>query len=231
IVLGVALNWAWGRKVAITDMPQMVALFNGMGGGSAAAIGAVELVRLAAGAAAGGGAPSRPTLVLAVIGALIGAVSLTGSVIAWAKLDGRMDKRYTFPGQQWFNAAVAVAAVACGAIAIQTLALPWIVAFFALALLLGGLMTLPIGGADMPVVISLYNAFTGLAVAFEGYVLGNEALIIAGTMVGAAGMLLTRLMAKAMNRSIKNVLFSNFGGGSAQMQEIGGSMKPIEAAD
>ena len=84
---------------------------------------------------------------------------------------------------------------------------------------------------DMPVVISLYNAFTGLAVAFEGYVLGNEALIIAGTMVGAAGMLLTRLMAKAMNRKISNVLFSNFGGGGAAMQEIGGSMKPIEAAD
>ncbi|HTL14134.1 MAG TPA: NAD(P)(+) transhydrogenase (Re/Si-specific) subunit beta [Thermomonas sp.] len=228
IVLGVGLNWAWGRKVAITDMPQMVALFNGMGGGSAAAIGAVELVRLSM---AGTVVPSRLTLVLAVVGALIGAVSLTGSVIAWAKLDGRMDKRYTFPGQQWFNAAVAVAAVGCGAMALHTLALPWIVAFFVLALALGVLMTLPIGGADMPVVISLYNAFTGLAVAFEGYVLGNEAMIIAGMMVGAAGILLTRLMAKAMNRSIKNVLFSNFGGGSARMQAIGGSMKSIEAAD
>ena len=228
IVIGVGLNWIWGRKVAITDMPQMVALFNGMGGGSAAAIGAVELVRLSM---AGALAPPRLTLVLAVVGALIGAVSLTGSVIAWAKLDGRMDKRYTFPGQQWFNALVAIAAVGCGVMALHTLALPWIAAFFALALALGVLMTLPIGGADMPVVISLYNAFTGLAVAFEGYVLGNEALIIAGTMVGAAGMLLTRLMAKAMNRSIKSVLFSNFGGGGAAMQAIGGSMKPIEAAD
>ncbi|MFN3703938.1 NAD(P)(+) transhydrogenase (Re/Si-specific) subunit beta [Thermomonas sp.] len=228
IVIGVGLNWIWGRKVAITDMPQMVALFNGMGGGSAAAIGAVELVRLSM---AGALAPPRLTLVLAVVGALIGAVSLTGSVIAWAKLDGRMDKRYTFPGQQWFNALVAIAAVGCGVMALHTLALPWIAAFFALALVLGVLMTLPIGGADMPVVISLYNAFTGLAVAFEGYVLGNEALIIAGTMVGAAGMLLTRLMAKAMNRSIKSVLFSNFGGGGSAMQAIGGSMKPIEAAD
>ncbi|WP_449446331.1 NAD(P)(+) transhydrogenase (Re/Si-specific) subunit beta [Thermomonas brevis] len=227
IAIGVGLNWIWGKKVAITDMPQMVALFNGMGGGSAAAIGAVELVKFSGGAPL----PSRLSLALAVIGALIGAVSLTGSVIAWAKLDGRMDKRYTFPGQQWFNALVALAAVVCGAMAIQTLALPWIVAFFALALALGVLMTLPIGGADMPVVISLYNAFTGLAVAFEGYVLGNEALIIAGTMVGAAGMLLTRLMAKAMNRKIGSVLFSNFGGGGAAMQEIGGSMKPIEAAD
>ncbi|MBS0200528.1 MAG: NAD(P)(+) transhydrogenase (Re/Si-specific) subunit beta [Proteobacteria bacterium] len=227
IIVGVVPTWLWGKKVAITDMPQMVALFNGMGGGSAAAIGAVELWK----AASGGEHPSEFTLALAGIGSLIGAVSLTGSIIAWAKLDGRMDKRYTFPGQQWFNAAVAVAAVICGAMAVHTLALPWIVAFFLLALGLGKLMTLPIGGADMPVVISLYNAFTGLAVALEGYVLGNPALIIAGTMVGAAGMLLTRLMAKAMNRSIKNVLFSNFGGGGAQMQEIGGSMKPIEAAD
>lgn len=228
IVIGVGLNWLWGKKVAITDMPQMVALFNGMGGGSAAAIGAVELVRYAGGESA---VPSTFTLSLAVTGALIGAVSLTGSVIAWAKLDGRMDKRYTFPGQQWFNALVALAAVASGVMALTTLAMPWIIAFFVLSLALGVLMTLPIGGADMPVVISLYNAFTGLAVAFEGYVLGNEALIIAGTMVGAAGMLLTRLMAKAMNRKISNVLFSNFGGGSAAMQEIGGSMKPIEAAD
>ena len=227
IVIGVGLNWAWGKKVAITDMPQMVALFNGMGGGSAAAIGAVELVRYSGGTPA----PSMFTLVLAVTGALIGAVSLTGSVIAWAKLDGRMDKRYTFPGQQWFNAAIAVAAIACGVMALQTLAMPWIIAFFVLALALGVLMTLPIGGADMPVVISLYNAFTGLAVAFEGYVLGNQALIVAGMMVGAAGMLLTRLMAKAMNRPISGVLFSNFGGSSAEMQEIGGSMKPIEAAD
>ena len=227
IVIGVGLNWIWGRKVAITDMPQMVALFNGMGGGSAAAIGAVELLKASGGAAAHG----RLALALAVIGALIGAVSLTGSVIAWAKLDGRMDKRYTFPGQQWFNMGVAIAAVACGVLALQTLAMPWIVAFFVLSLALGVLMTLPIGGADMPVVISLYNAFTGLAVAFEGFVLGNEALVIAGMMVGAAGMLLTRLMAKAMNRGIGSVLFSNFGGSSGEMQEIGGAMKPIEAAD
>jgi NAD(P) transhydrogenase subunit beta len=227
IVIGVGLNWVWGKKVAITDMPQMVALFNGMGGGSAAAIGAVELVKFSGGEPV----PSQLSLVLAVVGALIGAVSLTGSIIAWAKLDGRMDKRYTFPGQQYFNALVALAAVVCGVMAVTTLAMPWIIAFFLLALGLGKLMTLPIGGADMPVVISLYNAFTGLAVAFEGYVLGNEALIIAGTMVGAAGMLLTRLMAKAMNRKISNVLFSNFGGSSAAMQEIGGSMKPIEAAD
>jgi NAD(P) transhydrogenase subunit beta len=225
-VIGIALTWFWGKKVAITDMPQMVALFNGMGGGSAAAIGAVELLKFSA----VGPAPSMTTLVLGVVGALIGAVSLSGSIIAWAKLDGRMDKRYTFPGQQLFNAAVALVAIVLGGIVVHSLGVPMIIAFFVAALALGVLMTLPIGGADMPVVISLYNALTGLAVAFEGYVLGNEALIIAGMMVGAAGMLLTRLMAKAMNRSIKSVLFSNFGGGG-QAQEISGAQKPIEAGD
>ncbi|MDN5782262.1 MAG: NAD(P)(+) transhydrogenase (Re/Si-specific) subunit beta [Luteimonas sp.] len=225
-VIGIALTWFWGKKVALTDMPQMVALFNGMGGGSAAAIGAVELLRFSG----VGAAPSKTTLVLGVVGALIGSVSLSGSIIAWAKLDGRMDKRYTFPGQQLFNAAVAIAAVVLGGIVVHSLGVPMIIAFFIVALALGVLMTLPIGGADMPVVISLYNALTGLAVAFEGYVLGNEALIIAGMMVGAAGMLLTRLMAKAMNRSIKSVLFSNFGGGGEQ-QEITGAQKPIEAGD
>ena len=244
IVLGVGLNWAWGKKVAITDMPQMVALFNGMGGGSAAAIGAVELLRwssaqaqIDAQQALAPTATIEPlmispvVMVLAVLGSLIGAVSLTGSIIAWAKLDGRMDKRYTFPGQQWFNALVALATVVLGAWALTSLGMPVIVAFFVAALVLGVLMTLPIGGADMPVVISLYNAFTGLAVAFEGYVLGNEALIIAGMMVGAAGILLTRLMAKAMNRSIKSVLFSNFGGGGGDAAEITGSQKPIDASD
>jgi NAD(P) transhydrogenase subunit beta len=226
IVLGVGVNWVWGKKVAITDMPQMVALFNGMGGGSAAAIGAVELLRFSA----EGKAPNMVTLGLAVVGALIGAVSLTGSVIAWAKLDGRMDKRYTFPGQQIFNALVAIAAVVLGVLALTTLQVPYIIAFFVAALALGVLMTLPIGGADMPVVISLYNAFTGLAVAFEGYVLGNEALIIAGMMVGAAGMLLTKLMAKAMNRSINSVLFSNFGA-TGEAAAIEGSQKPIDASD
>ena len=117
IVVGVAINWMWGRKVAMTDMPQMVALFNGMGGGSAAAIGAVELLK----ASAGKTEHTPLALGLAALGSLIGAVSLTGSVIAWAKLDGRMDKRYAFPGQQWFNALIALATVASGVMAFQTL--------------------------------------------------------------------------------------------------------------
>jgi NAD(P) transhydrogenase subunit beta len=238
LVIGTGAAWWSGKKVAITDMPQMVALYNGMGGGSAAAIGAVELLKYAAlvpgeptlQAPAGELAPSTLTLLLAVLGAAIGAVSLSGSVIAWAKLDGRLDRRMVFPGQQWFNALVLIAMLVAGGWSVMTLDVPVILAFFALALGLGVLMTLPIGGADMPVVISLYNALTGLAVAFEGYVLGNQALIIAGMMVGAAGMLLTRLMAKAMNRPIRGVLFSNFGGGGAA-QEIAGSQKPIEAGD
>ena len=226
VALGTVLAWVSGKKVAITDMPQMVALYNGLGGGSAAAIGAVELLRWTD----AGAAPGVVVPVLALLGALIGSVALSGSIIAWAKLDGRMDKRYSFPGMQLFNAAVFLAALVLGGLLLRSLGVPLVVAFFVAALALGVLMTLPIGGADMPVVISLYNALTGLAVAFEGYVLGNEALIIAGMMVGAAGILLTRLMAKAMNRPISGVLFGSFGGGG-QAQEISGSQKPIEAGD
>ncbi len=243
VVTGTGVAWWSAKRVAITDMPQMVALYNGMGGGSAAAIGAVELLRFSflanrdtthwseqALADLAARQPSAAVLALAVIGSAIGAVSLSGSIIAWAKLDGRLDRRVTFPGQQVFNLLVALAMVVLGIWAAVTLSPVAIISFFVVALALGVLMTLPIGGADMPVVISLYNAFTGLAVAFEGYVLGNEALIIAGMMVGAAGILLTRLMAKAMNRPISGVLFSNFGGGGVA-QEITGAQKPIEASD
>jgi NAD(P) transhydrogenase subunit beta len=242
IVLALALSavfWVWGQRVPLTDMPQMVAIFNGMGGGSAAAIGAVALVNASGHAGActaeaiAAHACLGPTKAsLAVLGALIGAVSFSGSVIAWAKLDGRMDKRYVFPAQQAVNAALTLAAVASGVLLVaQGTPVLWVIAlFFALALLLGVTMTLPIGGADMPVVISLYNALTGLAVAFKGYVLQNEALMIAGMVVGAAGMLLTQLMAKAMNRSLGNVLFGSFGA-AGPAQEIRGAQKPVEASD
>ncbi len=240
MIVAIALSyvfWIWGKRVPITDMPQMVAIFNGMGGGSAAAIGAAAMLNAAtftgecsAAAMADHACMDRTKTVLAMLGALIGAVSFSGSVIAWAKLDGRLDKRFTFPGQQWFNLLVFVVAVAIGAYLVFALDVPLIIAFFVLCLAFGVLMTLPIGGADMPVVISLFNAFTGLAVAFEGYVLQNEALIIAGTVVGAAGMLLTQLMAKAMNRPISGVLFSSFGGGGSG-EAITGNMKPIEASD
>jgi NAD(P) transhydrogenase subunit beta len=159
-------------------------------------------------------------------------VSFSGSLIAFAKLQGWLDRRFVFPGQRAVNLLVLAAAVATGAaLAWGQLGMGPIVVFFALALLFGLMMTLPIGGADMPVVISLYNAFTGLAVAFEGFVLQNEAMIIAGTVVGAAGTLLTQLMARAMNRSLGNVLFGNFGAAGGAAQAIAGSQKPIEAAD
>lgn len=240
IGIGTSVAWISGKKVAMTDMPQMVALYNGMGGGSAAAIGAVELFKAAALAGAAVTAMDMQAAqeqfgftksLLAVVGALIGAVSFSGSLIAFAKLQGWMDKRYTFPGQQAFNLLLFVAAIVLGGMLMFQLDERIIIAFFIVCLVLGVSMTLPIGGADMPVVISLYNAFTGLAVAFEGYVMQNPALIIAGMVVGAAGTLLTQLMAKAMNRPITNVLFSNFGGGGAAAQEISGSQKPVEASD
>src|SRR5690606_11426631 len=169
LVLGTVLAWVSGKRVAITDMPQMVALYNGLGGGSAAAIGAVELLRWSAAGQAG----SRTALVLGVLGWAMGSVAPSGSIIAGAKLGGRMDKRYSFPGMQLFNAAVFLAAVVLGGMVVHSLGVPQITAFFVVALALGVLMTLPIGGADMPVVISLYNALTGLAVAFVGYEIGS----------------------------------------------------------
>ncbi len=241
MVVAIALSyvfWIWGKKVPITDMPQMVAIFNGMGGGSAAAIGAAMLITSAnyegvctPAASAAHACLDQTKLILAILGSLIGAIAFSGSVIAWAKLDGRLDKTFRFGGQQIVNLLCFLTALGLGAFLVFALDVNIIIAFFVVALIFGVLMTLPIGGADMPVVISLYNAFTGLAVAFKGYVLGNEALIIAGTVVGAAGMLLTQLMAKAMNRPISNVLFSNFGGGGGEGQEITGSQKPIEASD
>jgi len=203
----------------------MIALYNGMGGGAAAAIAAVELFS---------GADHGLTFsVLAVLGGLIGAVSFSGSLVAFAKLQGLMKKTVRFRGQQVFNVVLlAVTLVAAGVIVVQHTGANVVTVFFLLALVLGVTMTLPIGGADMPVVISLYNALTGLAVAFEGFVLQNAAMIIAGTVVGAAGTLLTQLMAKAMNRSLGNVLFSGFGDTAVASGEgIEGSMKPIEASD
>jgi NAD(P) transhydrogenase subunit beta len=236
IAISTALAWYSGKKVAMADMPQMVALYNGMGGGSAAAIGASALMGFAALANAPRFVPMQEhantsQVVLAVIGALIGSISFTGSLIAFAKLQGWMDKTFRFPGQKIVNGLCFLLALFAGFVVVHHMWPHAIVLFFAFALLFGILMTLPIGGADMPVVISLYNAFTGLAVGFEGYVQQNVALIIAGTVVGAAGTLLTRLMAKAMNRSISNVLFSNFGAGGGGSQEIKGSLKPIEADD
>ncbi len=233
LALGGGIAWWSGRKVALTAMPQMVALYNGMGGGAAGAIAAVELF--------GNKAQGLAQLVVTLLGALIGAVSLSGSVIAWAKLDGVIKKPLRVRGQQAVNALVMLATLVVGGyIAFVTqsgveplIPMPQLITlFFGCALVFGVLMTLPIGGADMPVVISIYNALTGLAVGFEGFVLQNPALMIAGMVVGAAGTLLTLLMAKAMNRSVGNVVFTNFGTPAKhKLGNIKGSLKPVEAGD
>ena len=233
LALGGGVAWWSGRTVAMTAMPQVVALYNGMGSGAAGAIAAFELV---------GGKPQGTTaLSVTLLGGLIGAVSLSGSLIAWAKLDGVLAEPIRFKGQQAVNGLVLLATLIVGTyvvVASQSQAvLPLssmasIDLFFGCALVLGIMMTLPIGGADMPVVISIFNAFTGLAVAFEGLVLQNPAMMIAGMVVGAAGMLLTLLMAKAMNRSVSNVVFTNFGGMPRHRQgKVKGDLKPMQPGD
>lgn len=231
LALGGIIAFVAARRVKMTDMPQMVAIYNGMGGGAAAGIAAAEFLR----------AGQMPTsfAVLGIAGALIGGVAFSGSMIAFAKLQGFIRKSFLFAGQNVFNGLVLLAALALGTVTalqhLDVLGGPehlMLTLFFVLALVYGVLMTLPIGGADMPVVISLFNALTGLAVALEGYVLSNAALIIAGTVVGAAGTLLTQLMAKAMNRSLANVLFAGFGAsGGAELAAVEGTMKEMSADD
>jgi NAD(P) transhydrogenase subunit beta len=233
LLVGGGAAWWVGKKVAMTAMPQMVAIYNGMGGGAAGSIAAVELF--------GARAHGATQLIVTLLGALIGAVSFSGSLIAWAKLQGVLNKPLRMKGQQILNATVLIAIVGVGGVmlfaalggSIGFISTPQLITLFlGLALVLGILVTLPIGGADMPVIISIYNAFTGLAVGLEGFVLGNPALMIAGMVVGAAGLLLTLLMAKAMNRSVSNVLFTNFGDAPKQKQgAIKGSLKPCEAGD
>jgi NAD(P) transhydrogenase subunit beta len=233
LAIGGAGAWFVGRKVPMTAMPQMVAIYNGLGGGAAGSIAAVELF--------GARTHGATQLAVTLLGGCIGAVSMSGSVIAWAKLDGVIKKPMRFKGQQFVNAAAMIASIAVAGVIIASglgvggLLLPtatWIWLYFACALLFGILMTLPIGGADMPVVISIYNAFTGLAVGLEGFVLQNPALMIAGMVVGAAGLLLTLLMAKAMNRSIANVLFTNFGTPvKTKPGAIKGTERPVDASD
>ena len=229
IVLGGGAAWWAGRVVKMTDMPQMVAVYNGMGGGAAALIAAVEFARAEV------HGPIVATL--AVLGSLIGSVAFSGSVVAFLKLQGVLTKALRLPAQNLINVGLAALTLGLGAwivtdSAAAGTASPWLlVLFFLLSLALGAVLTMPIGGADMPVVISLLNAFTGLAVGFEGYVLGNPTLIIAGIVVGASGMLLTQLMAKAMNRPILNVLFTPITGEAQAGTAIEGRMKEVTATD
>lgn len=215
-----------GRVVKMTAMPEMIAMFNGMGGGAAATIAAIELMRLI-----GHHSSHMPmtVIVLGLFGAMIGSISFTGSILAFVKLRDWIKNATNFPMQQIFNGVMFLLTVAFGIAFIVTHSLLIFILFFVFSLIYGVLMTIPIGGADMPVVIALYNAFTGLAVACEGFLLNNIAMIVAGTVVGAAGSLLTVLMAKAMNRSICNILFSKFtvtGGAKAE-----GVAKSLDATD
>ncbi|QQS54663.1 MAG: NAD(P)(+) transhydrogenase (Re/Si-specific) subunit beta [Candidatus Competibacteraceae bacterium] len=235
IAVGGAIAWYGAKKVEMTAMPQMIAIYNGMGGGAAAAIAAVELLKNHGTEAV---APETHVLIMAVAGALIGAVAFSGSVVAFGKLQElkffKDDAKFRFTGQQKVNAAIFGAAVILGlVIALNHSSSGLLISiFFLLALAFGAMMALPIGGADMPVVISLFNAFTGLAVALEGFVLGNSAMIIAGIIVGSSGTLLTLMMAKAMNRSVANVLFSNWAAlASGEAQAVTGSLKAMEPPD
>jgi NAD(P) transhydrogenase subunit beta len=219
ISLGMLIGGGFGavaaRKVRMTAMPQMVALFNGVGGGAAALIALAELHRILPPP----GAPKVDISLAIVLSALIGAISFAGSMVAFAKLQELIQGRpITYPGQQFVNGALFLTALGLGLALVAGVQQQWLLwALVVLALLFGVLFVLPIGGADMPVVISLLNAFTGLAVAASGFELENNVLIVAGMLVGASGTLLTLMMARAMNRSVANVLFGAFG----QIQESG----------
>jgi NAD(P) transhydrogenase subunit beta len=237
LVIAMAIGGGFGavaaRKVRMTAMPQMVALFNGVGGGAAALIALAELHRILP-------PPGRPTYDVSAaiaLSGLIGAISFAGSMIAFAKLQELIGGRpMTYPGQNVGNIVLLVALVGFAvalAAGVQEQWLLWVVVGG--GAVFGVLFVLPIGGADMPVVISLLNAFTGLAVAIGGFELQNNVLIVAGMLVGASGTLLTMLMGKAMNRSIGNLLFGAFGKVSAEAAAVaasdGGTVRSASAED
>ena len=207
VVIGGVAGTVAARTVKMTAMPQMVALFIGVGGGAAALVAVSELLKLA------GHRPEFQTGFPDVLAIIIGGISFAGSAIAFAKLQGLMTGTpVTYPGQHMVNVLLALVTLALAFVLLAvTGSAVVLTVLLALALILGVTFVLPIGGADMPVVISLLNAFTGLAVAASGFVLDNFALIVAGTLVGASGTLLTRLMSDAMGRSLTNVLFGAFG--------------------
>jgi NAD(P) transhydrogenase subunit beta len=218
IAIGTVVGFIGARRVPMTAMPQMVAIFNGAGGGAAALVSVQEYLRTTG----AGGAPAGEVVAI-LLGLMIGAVSFSGSAIAFGKLQGIIDARaFKYAGQQIVTGGLFLGMIAGSLALIADAAGLWtaphevvlgIVALLALAF--GVALVMPIGGADMPVVISLLNAYTGLAVAMAGFSIGNQMLIIAGTLVGASGTLLTRLMSKAMNRSLGNVLFGAFGAATA----------------
>ncbi len=232
MIVGGGFGAAAARKVRMTAMPQMVALFNGVGGGAAALISLAELHRILPEP----GTPKVDIAVAIVLSALIGSISFSGSMIAFAKLQELIGGRpITYPAQQLGNGLVVLAAVASGIALIAGVQDEWLLwVLIAAAALFGVLFVLPIGGADMPVVISLLNAFTGLAVAAGGFELENNVLIVAGMLVGASGTLLTLMMARAMNRSVANVIFGAFGQiqeGLGATSSANGTVRPTTVDD
>jgi NAD(P) transhydrogenase subunit beta len=210
IPIGSLVGAVGARRVPMTAMPQMVAIFNGAGGGAAAVVASAEFLR-----DAGGSGPLLPAtfMIATLLGAVIGSVSLTGSIIAFGKLQGIVSGRpVTYPGDKIVTGALLAGILVLGVVlTVVTNSVPLFLLFLGLALVLGVAAVMPIGGADMPVVVSLLNSYTGIAVAATGFVLNNYALLVAGTLVGASGGILTQLMCRAMNRSLFNVLFGAFG--------------------
>jgi NAD(P) transhydrogenase subunit beta len=237
IALGMLIGGGFGavaaRTVKMTAMPQMVALFNGVGGGAAALISLAELHRILPEP----GAPKVDISLAIVLAALIGSISFAGSMVAFAKLQELIGGRpITYTGQQLVNGTMLVVGIAAGVALVAGLQREWLLwVLIAVALVFGVLFVLPIGGADMPVVISLLNAFTGLAVAAGGFELQNNVLIVSGMLVGASGTLLTLMMGRAMNRSIANVLFGAFGKVSVEAAAVaasdGGTVRSASAED
>ena len=216
------------RTVEMTAMPQLVSIFNAVGGGAAALVGIHDYVRLASGGI------GESTTIFTILDVLIGAVTFSGSIIAAGKLQGLIDGApIVFPGSRAVNVAAALVAVGGACYMIATPSVVVLIVIILAALTFGVTMVLPIGGADMPVVISLLNAFTGTAVAMAGFVIGNWALIIAGALVGASGGILTKLMADAMNRSIRNIIVGGFGTGDSgpAIEGPGGDVRSIQADD
>jgi len=211
-VIGSVAGILGARRVPMTAMPQMVAIFNGAGGGAAAVVAIAEFLEFA-------GHESEllplPFVIATLAGAVIGSVALTGSIIAFGKLQGIVTASpYMLPGQRIITAVLFVALLGLAVyVAAFENSVPLFLLYVGLALITGVVLVMPIGGADMPVVVSLLNSYTGIAVAASGFVLSNYALLIAGTLVGASGAILTQLMCRAMNRSLFNVLFAGFGTG------------------
>jgi NAD(P) transhydrogenase subunit beta len=222
MAVGAVIGAVAARKVRMTAMPQMVAVFNGMGAGAAALIAADEFRRLDA----SGGVP-RLDAVTILLSCMIGAIGFAGSMVAFAKLQELITGRpLTYPLQKPINAAILATILVLGAIMVARQGgIELFIVFAVLSFILGPLFVLPIGGADMPVVISLLNSFTGVAAAITGFVLDNQVLVVSGALVGASGTVLTQLMSKAMNRPLSNILFGAFGAGSSAA--AGGSAEMV----